>query len=172
MLSCIIYRNRLGAYLDGELSQRKRESIKAHLDKCIACQKQIEDIRGLEGLLHDSLLVPPLPDGFTDKMMREARRKTQQEAIRERPLLPMGWNLLRWFAGLSLTMRAAACVTILLAFGVGLSLNNDWLIKGKINNESTNSIYGLEWFEPTPPGSIGSVYVSLYTQSYQGGNGQ
>lgn len=67
-------------------------------------------------------------------------------------------------------MRIAACVTMLLAFVVGLSLNGRQLTGVGMSGEAGKSLYGLEWFEPTPPGSIGSVYIAMATQPYQEGN--
>jgi len=34
------------------------------------------------------------------------------------------------------------------------------------------NLYGFEWFEPTPPSSIGSIYIAMNTQAYEKGNGQ
>jgi len=170
MLSCIRYRNWLGAFLDGELKHRESEAIAVHVAKCAACQKRLEDIRGLEEVLHGTLLVPPLSDGLAARVMREAREKRRSEVVPARPFPPIGWKSLRWIAELSAPMRIAACVTMLLAFVVGLSLNGRQLTGVGMSGEAGKSLYGLEWFEPTPPGSIGSVYIAMATRPYQEGN--
>ena len=165
MLSCVRYRSRLGAFLDGELNRRKSNAIAAHVAGCAACQKRIEDIRGLEGVLRSASLVPALPDGLAARVMAEARRKRRAEKIEQKPFFAMMWNPVRWIAQLSAPMRIAACVTMLLAFAAGIGLNGSQSTGVAMNGEPENSIYGLEWFEPVMPDSIGSVYYALITRS-------
>ena len=157
----------LNAYADGELPEKQRLSVKEHLADCEACQKRFEDIRRLDGLLNGALLVPPVPDGFASRVMMEARRKRRPEATLQRPLQPIVWNPLRWIAELSAPMRIAACVTMLLAFVIGLSMDGGRLTRGGRNSEPGKNLYGFEWFEPAPPGSIGSIYIAMTTQAYE-----
>ncbi len=173
MLSCVRCRNRLGAYLDGELNLKECEAVGSHVAKCAVCQKRLEDIRSLQESLNDKLHVPPVPDGFAARVMREARRKKWPEAALTRPFPPMGWNLWRWIAELSAPMRIAACVTMLLACIVGLTMDGGLILdkRGQASGSAKN-LYGLEWFEPTPPGSIGSIYIAMATQTNEEGNGQ
>lgn len=173
MLTCVRYRNRLGAYLDGELNLKEREAIEAHLAKCAACLKRLEDIRSLDGSLNDTLHVPPVSDGFAARVMREARRMERPAATPARLFPPMGWNPLRWIAEFSAPMRVAACVTMLLACIVGLTMDGGIIgdKQGQVIGSAKN-LYGLEWFEPTLPGSIGSIYIAMATQTNEEGNGQ
>lgn len=163
MLSCFKYKKYLSAYLDGNLDQSKRKAVTDHLTKCPVCQKQLEELRNLEGVLDIALPVPPVPDGLTAKIMQEVRRRKDQEAAGK----SKNWNPLDWFAGLSIPMRIATFFTILLAVFLGLSMSS--ARQDKMGRDN-NNLYGLEWFETASPDSIYSIYVSLDTQTYQEGN--
>ena len=41
------YRERLGAFLDGEVSPDERRRIAAHLNECAACRRRLQELRGL-----------------------------------------------------------------------------------------------------------------------------
>ena len=44
--------SKLGAYLDGELSERSRLEVETHLVSCPDCQQELESLRQLSYLLH------------------------------------------------------------------------------------------------------------------------
>ena len=160
----------LNAYADGELPEKQRGMVKAHLVACEACQKKLEEICSLDGLLRGSLPVPPVPDGFFARIMGEARRRKRATAVSERRFPPFAWNPLRWLAGLSAPMRIAIFVTVILALVTGLSLDGGRVSGRDVSSASGKNLYGLEWFDPTPPGSLVSVYLAMTTQPYQEGN--
>jgi len=167
MLSCLRYQNRLGAYLDGELTERQQSMVEAHLESCETCRMRLEEIRNLDVLFQDTLPVPPVPDGLATRIMAEARRR--QSVVAHETLQ---WNPLQWIAKLSAPMQVATCVTVLLAVIVGWSLDGGWLTGGQVSTGQENDLYGLEWFEPTLPGSIGSVYIAMADEDYGKGRRQ
>jgi len=161
----------LNAYVDGELPERRRRTVEAHLAGCESCQKRFEEIRDLAELFEGTLPVPPVPDGFAARIMAKARRR-QPVAIPGSPSLLSAWNPLRWIAGLSAPMRLAACATVLLALVVGLSLDGRNITRRNVLAEPGKDLYGLAWFAPAPPGSIGSIYIAMADQPYERGSGQ
>jgi len=173
MLSCVRYRNRLGAYLDGELNLQECEAVGAHLAKCAVCQKRIEDFRGLQGVLNDTLHVSPVPDGFAARVMSEARRTKRLEAAPAKPFLPRGRHPWRWLAEFPAPMRIAVCGTMLLACIVGLTMGGGLIgVKRGQASGPAGNLYGLEWFESAPPGSIASIYIAMVSQTNEEGNRQ
>jgi len=42
----------LSAYIDGEISSREKEQVEAHLKKCRACSRHLEELRKLSGVMH------------------------------------------------------------------------------------------------------------------------
>ncbi len=168
-MSCRTVISYLNAYADGELPEKQRLSVKDHLTTCEACQERLEEIHSLEALFQSSLPVPPVPDGLAAQVMDAARGRHSARALKRRFPYP-AWNLLQRVAGLSASMRIAACAAMLLALITGLSLDGGWMTGRGMNSEPGKNISGLEWFDPAPPGSISSIYIAMTTQTYQEGN--
>ncbi|NOY12251.1 MAG: hypothetical protein GXP51_00710 [Deltaproteobacteria bacterium] len=161
----------LNAYVDGELPERQRPIVEAHLATCESCRGRLEEIRGIDELFQATLPVPPVPDGLATRIMAEARRRQPMGIPERRSLLPV-WNPLQWIAELSAPMRLATCATVLLALVAGLSLDGRDVTRRNVLIEQGKDLYGLEWFAPVPPGSIGSIYIAMADQLYEKGSGQ
>ena len=165
MQSCLGYRNRLGAYLDGELSPSRSKAVSAHVARCKACRVALEDLRHLPPVMH-ALEAPPVPAGLADHVMALARTRAA------RPQLPVTWNPLEWWRMVSAPLRLTACATVLLAFFLGVALGRGVFVFG--NNQTTvagaASMEGFEWFSQTPPASLGSTYLMLASNDVGGMN--
>ena len=162
----------LNAYADGELTQKSRRTIRNHLAGCETCRKRLEDIHGLEAVLTGTLPVPPVPDGFTAGVLAAAQNRIRPAAAPRRILPSIITAGFRWIAEISAPMRIAACVTVLLAVAAGWSLNGGRLTGGGMRDEPNENLYGIEWFDPAPPGSIGSSYIAVTTGIYGQVKGQ
>lgn len=157
----------LHAYADGELTGNRQNSVKDHLAVCEPCRKRVEELVSLEGLLKDSLQIPPVPERLIARTMAEARRRQLRPAFEGAPLFP-AWNPLLWIAELSASMRLSACATVLLALVGGFFLNGGQVTTGPdMSIEPGENLYGLEWFDPAPPGSISAIYLAMVEQSYE-----
>jgi len=165
ILSC------LNAYEDGELSERLSYIVESHLATCESCRGRLGDIRGIEELLQGSLTVPSVPDGFAARIMVQARKRQQMRIPERRSPLPV-WNPLLWFTELSMPMRFAACATVLIAIVAGVTLDGRSVTGRNVLVAQRSNLYGLEWFEPAPPGSIASIYIAMADQPYEKGTGQ
>lgn len=161
----------LNAYVDGELPERLRCIVESHLAACESCRKQIEEIQGMDELFQGSLPVPPVPDGLAARIMAEAQRRQVASAPKRR-FPPLAWNPVPWVVELSASMRLAASVTVLLALIAGLFLDGRGVTGPGVSIEPGKNLYGLEWFAPTPLGSIGSIYIAMADQPYERENGQ
>lgn len=165
MWSCVRYRNRVGAYLDGEMSLKQSKAVAAHVARCKACRVTLEDLRRLAPVIH-ALEVPPVPAGLVDHVMALARTR----AIC--PQMPVTWSPLEWWRMVSAPLRLAACATVLLAFFIGITIGRDVFFSG--NRQATTagvaSLDGFEWFGQTPPASLGSTYLMLASNDMKGMN--
>jgi len=56
-------RERLSAYLDGELDEGEREALEQHLPTCEQCQRTLDDFREVRALLR-AMPVPAMPRSF------------------------------------------------------------------------------------------------------------
>ncbi len=113
MLSCVKYRKRLGAYMDGELSERKRTSTKRHLSECDACRAELAANKKLEPLLN-TLLVPPVPTAVATRILAEAQKRKK---ARGRIQIRMQWKTLRFGAWLPRAVTTAALISGLITGG-------------------------------------------------------
>jgi anti-sigma factor RsiW len=62
VLTHVLARRRLAAYLDGTLNARQARIVRTHLASCARCQGQAEETRRLQHLLKDAGSLPPPPD--------------------------------------------------------------------------------------------------------------
>jgi anti-sigma factor RsiW len=84
-------RRRLGAYLDGALDDVTARSTAAHVTTCAACGREIDALRRLRALLHDTRAVAE-PDwtGFWPGVVRGV------EAAKHAPLVPVASRRAAW----------------------------------------------------------------------------
>jgi anti-sigma factor RsiW len=153
---------RLHAYVDGEMPAELMREMDEHLGACPACRRQVERIRQVGNIL-DSLSAPPLPRGFSARVMAEAKRRSLS-AKEKKSFLPVQWQPLRWlFGDLSVPMRLAACGIVLLACLFGMFMSKELSLSGSqaAAVAEAENLDGFEWFSPTPPASLGSAYLTL-----------
>jgi len=165
ILSC------LNAYVDGETPESLRRIVELHLAACESCRGRLEEIRGLDELFQNTLAVPPVPEDLAVRIMAEARSR-QPMGIPKRYSPWSVWNPLAWITKLSAPMRLASCATVLLAIVTGLALDGSGVTEQNVLIGQEKDIYGLEWFAPVPPGSIGSIYIAMAKQPHEKGSGQ
>jgi anti-sigma factor ChrR (cupin superfamily) len=71
VLSCFLYRRRIGAYLDGALEERAARTTAAHLTACTACQAEAGALRRLRTALRRmSMVAEPDWTGFWPGVVR------------------------------------------------------------------------------------------------------
>jgi len=101
----------LGAYVLGVLDRGEQATVRAHLDGCGPCRREVEDLRGMEAVLGElppeAFLDGPPPDGdlLLRSTLREVRRISARQAWRNRALV-----------------AAAAVVAVVVALGAGAVL--------------------------------------------------
>ena len=160
-MNCKKVLSRLQAYVDGEMPAKLMSEMEEHLGGCPSCRGQVEHIRQVGGIL-DSLDVPPLPEGFSTRVMAEARKRAPLAKEKE-SFFPLDWQPLQWLLDLSAPMRLAASAVVLLACLLGMLMSKELSLSGyhQTSVAEAENLDGFEWFSPTPPASLGSAYLSL-----------
>lgn len=160
-MNCNEVLSRLHAYVDGEVSAKLTREMDEHFDACPACRKQVERIRQVGDIL-DSLSFPLLPQGFTVRVMEEARSSTPL-AKQKKSFFSLEWQILRWLLDLSVPMRLAAFATVFLACLLGMFMSKEISLSAnrQIPLAGAESLDGFEWLGPSPPASLGSAYLTL-----------
>jgi hypothetical protein len=82
----------LGAYLDGELRGLRLHQVEEHLAKCKACQKELEELRGLSKLLQETVPAEAFTptDRFVANLALNLPRRTEAKPTRK-PLEFIWW---------------------------------------------------------------------------------
>ncbi len=86
---------RLGAYVDGELQQARRQRVEAHVGSCQSCSAELDRLQRLRDQLHRNLAVS-LSGQDADRFWEHVERKIQEAKA------PRWWTLDRvrelfWF---------------------------------------------------------------------------
>jgi anti-sigma factor RsiW len=144
MLPCHKAQARLGRYHDGELPPDDSRELRAHLDICEACRRELESVDALDAVL-ENVPVSPVPGDLVQNVMRAARA---QEA--DRDLIPVfdrfwrGWTVLMRFAAVG--SAAVACYIGLVA-GVGSAPS------------PRPAVEGAEWLAASSAGPIVAAHM-------------
>jgi hypothetical protein len=159
----------LNAYADHELSSSLSCEIDDHLHDCGTCQIQFEHILGVGDSLN-ALGVLPVPDGFADRVMTEARSSVLLGAENKK-FFAWNWFSLQWFSELSIPVRLVACTTVLLAFFLGMTMSREISLSGSHRAAASREagMEGFEWFSPSPPESLEHTYMILASSFDVGG---
>jgi anti-sigma factor RsiW len=167
-MNCKKILSQLDAYADEELSCKRRRKVEEHLAVCQACRGQLDNLERVGGIL-DSIDVPPLPEGFAARVMAEARNGKVLTVQEKRPFWPLDWSPFRWFVELSRPMRTAVCSAALLACLLGIFLSEKFSLPDSRQTvvASAETMEGFEWFNATPPASLGGAYLNLTLSSSQ-----
>ena len=132
---CILWRRRLGGYLDGALPPARERGVEEHLAGCSLCQREVVELRRLRGLLA-SISVPsePEPDwsrfwpGIRARVLKEGNQsdvrswgRRLSDPIAAHPRMAFGsavaavallallsWQGISWWGG----PRSAEAVTV------------------------------------------------------------
>jgi hypothetical protein len=120
---CRGFRQRLDAYVDGELDPADARVLEDHLAGCPACREVLAKRRGLDHALREGLLEEPIEPRFEERSLERVLKRIDQEpspawepsrsAARPSPRFRWRWNL-RWIAG-----AAVATAAVLLALRLG-----------------------------------------------------
>ena len=70
-MTCKKLRNKLSAYLDGEVKDNQRRGVQSHLEKCRECRRQLQQFEKISILMRN---LPPRE--VSDRLEREILRKT------------------------------------------------------------------------------------------------
>jgi len=164
MISCVRYRKRLGACLDGELSLREQASFQRHLAKCGSCRTALDGLRKLGPLLLP-LDVPPAPATLTSRILAEAHtRQMRRSVVNPRwswwdALTPQSWAL-----------RGATTAALIGGLTMGAFMGLTTYRDGRMTQLSTakpgseraeNPLYDLDILSGVPKGSIESAVLAL-----------
>lgn len=107
----------VGGYLLGTLGADEREAYASHLATCARCRRELEELRGLPGLLSRASEPVEVPAGLGSRVMAAIAREPDRGGTR-RPTVLRRWPGPRWRPAWA--PAAAAAVVLAFAGGIGL----------------------------------------------------
>ncbi len=149
-MKCPEFEN-ISEYLDGELEEKKRVSLEAHLKSCSHCATAIDEMRLLQTRFKSAKHYEA-PYGFSTRVMAKTAERDRKKA----PWLVPG------------LIKFAEAVVLLLVIVVGVLTG-----KAVTNSSSTQNAgaitasLSLDMFAATPPGSLGDAYISMTEASHE-----
>ena len=110
---CATVLARLGAYLDGELREARRQRLEAHVASCQPCSAELQRLQTLQEQLRRSLAVS-LPDRDADLFWHNVERKIRESKVFRWWTLDRVKELFRSHPGLVWGSAAVLGTTVLL----------------------------------------------------------
>ena len=162
-MNCRKVRQKLNAYMDGELPSKKREDVRTHLDECTSCAQAFGRLQKL-GLTLKGVSIPNVPEDLTLKVLAQARERLLSS--RRKSFLNRLWP--NWWAAEAPVMRAAAALMLIMGLAIGSALG--WHINKRSKNLTSfrsaydmdlEAYYNLDFLGGTPLGSIEQVCLTI-----------
>jgi len=148
---------KLRAFSTGELPMDVRQTIQAHVSECDACRSELAKTDPLAGVLA-AAQTPPIPSGFTARVLTTARQRLTTEQIEP-------WNLICWWRLTSAPMHAAAAAVLVIGLAVGLLMGQAAapLASQAVGNMQSDPVdtYPLDYLGEAPGGSLADHYFAI-----------
>ena len=134
----------ISPYIDSELSEKERKSVENHLNVCPRCRAEFEEMRG-SGYLLPNTEKFKAPYGFSTRVMANIASEKAK-----------GFSWTPMFA------RFAEVVVLLVMIFTGI-ISGSFLSDRLVNEKKAliMSSFYLDIFDPTPPDSLGGVYLAM-----------
>jgi len=162
-VNCRKIRQKLNAYVDGELPSKEREYVRTHLKECTPCAQAFGRLQKL-GLTLKEVSIPKVPEDLTLKVLAQAQGRLSG-SLRESFLNRLWPN---WWAAEAPVMRAAAALMLIMGLAIGSALG--WHINKRSKNLTSfrsaydmglEAYYNLDFLGGTPLGSIEQVCLTI-----------
>lgn len=153
-----IDRERLSAFLDGEVTEEEGKEIAEHLDVCLQCQREAEElseIGELFGSLQDAEVPPYFLAHLKQRILEEDRASSRF----------WSYGLAGRFGLQKIVVPACATVLFLFSLLLGNRLGRT-IYEGRREDAVTpdaqlSEDLGLTSFDDFPEGSLGDEYIRL-----------
>ncbi|HID93111.1 MAG TPA: hypothetical protein EYP60_03340 [bacterium (Candidatus Stahlbacteria)] len=152
-MECKRIKEKLSAFIDNELEEKKRLEIEQHLADCPVCNQEVKVLTQAWNALEVWKKIRA-SDSFEARFWQRVREREQRQFLPQR--------LFRRIVQIPVPVAAAIVLVIGLLLGNYLG-NILYPKETKAAKEKINFLY-LDNFKDLPPESIGGVYISLVSQ--------
>ena len=162
-MNCQEVYEKIDCYLRGELPENSRREFEEHLDECVDCCEAVQRAQELTRVLTGAS-IPPVPEGFADDVMSEARSQ-MAEREKSRTILGPFYS----FFDDSTVWRAAVAAGVLVGLGLGILMGYGATeIRTETRMPSNRTVsadpartYRLDYIAGNPPDSLSRAFVEM-----------
>jgi anti-sigma factor RsiW len=150
-MKCSQIRNMISQYVDDELTPDEKKAFRSHIQNCLACKEELEEIQAVHHLF-DSAEVYPAPLGFATRVM--AHLEEPEEAALSR--------LWRFVTGRPFFLRTVEVAFAMVIMLIGVISGNLLVADRTSGRQATvQESFSLDLFQAAPPDSVGGTYMRL-----------
>jgi anti-sigma factor RsiW len=134
-MNCTKVKDRLAAYLVGELNAVTRKQVDEHLLGCLSCRAELARERAFDELVRDvgAAFDEPVPPGFLKRVVNLAQAESASAAVDGRAAGSA--PLWQWLMTFTIPVRAAIIAGIILATFGGIQAGR--IVTGLVTNSSS-----------------------------------
>ena len=143
-MNCSKTHKLISPYIDGELKAQDKEAFESHIKSCRACSIAVEEVRNQHNLFARAEEFKS-PYGFSTRVMANIASKKA-----------------KGFSWTPLFTRFAEVIVMLVMIFTGIISGS--FLSDRLANEKKALImssFYLDIFDPTPPDSLGGVYLAM-----------
>lgn len=143
-MKCTKTHKLISPYIDGELKVKDREAFESHIKSCHVCSLAVEEVRNQHNFFaHAEEFKAPY--GFSTRVMANIASEKA-----------------KGFSWTPLVTRFAEVIVLLVMIFTGI-ISGSFLSDRLVNEKKTliMSSFYLDIFDPTPPDSMGGVYLAM-----------
>ena len=163
-MRCRKVKERLDAYVSDEIAPAERVRLAKHLAYCADCRRALATVARLKAVASGSA-VPPVPEGFADRLIAIARQRAAQPAG-----VKTNWRT--WLPGrfpASIPMRAAAAAAVVFGLSLGILMGRSaftaappkQVVVEQVEPADPLATYNMDALSDTPDGSLAQTYLAL-----------
>jgi anti-sigma factor RsiW len=134
-MNCTKVKDKLAAYLDGELNAVTRKHVDEHLLGCLSCRAELARERAFDDFVRNvgTAFDEPVPSGFPKRVVNLAQAESASAAVDGRAA--GGTLLWKWLMTFTIPVRAAIIAGVILATFGGIQAGR--IVTGLVTNSSS-----------------------------------
>jgi len=143
-MNCLKTHKLISPYIDGELKVRDKEAFESHIKSCRACDIAVEEAR------------------FQHNLFARAEEFKAPYGFSARVMANIASEKAKGFSWTPLITRFAEVIVLIVMIFTGI-ISGSFLSDRLVNEKNTliMSSFYLDIFDPTPPDSLGGVYLAM-----------
>jgi anti-sigma factor RsiW len=162
-MRCKSVQSKLDLFLAEELTATGRKQVEAHLQSCDDCRAELARLKQLLALLKSDSAIPPVPEGFSSRLMAKA----SQRLAAHQPPETVPSSVRRWWTSVSFPKLAEAAAILAAGLLIGVLMGQQtWRsahpsTPQRAPQADPLAVYDLDYLSDAPGGSLAESFLTL-----------